>query len=371
MKAAKGYAGVPRGLILGGIALAAGLGAALLLAGHVRDRVQQIEAQSRLAMVDRIVAARSLPAGTQLASDHLAVRPFPAEWVGSDTLPITHYGELEGRVLTVPLKAGDAIVPAYTLQPEPAFSAQLAPGRRAITLPVDQLNSQSGLLRPGDLIDLYVSFDYRRKRLTAPLLQGVLVLATGRETRTDLDESRDYSTVTLDAAPEDVLKLVAARQAGTLTAILRHPGDHRADQRGIRGDLAALLGVSVPPPQPRKKPVIMYGPDSARAMPSWATGGAAPRRLNTGWFDLPEAQALASAWMQHTLRQEGVLPLTSDDPFASDPQIPFEPADRPGPVSFEPRALDGGHSARSDTVGASGSTLRPSIDLMVSTGRRD
>src|SRR5699024_2515472 len=82
MKAAKGYAGVRRGLILGGIALAAGLGAALLLAGHVRDRVQQIEAQSRLAMVDRIVAARSLPAGTRLASDHLAVRPFPAEWVG-------------------------------------------------------------------------------------------------------------------------------------------------------------------------------------------------------------------------------------------------------------------------------------------------
>src|SRR5690606_40878568 len=126
------------------------------------------------------------------------------------------------------------------------------PGRRAIALPVDQINSVSGLLQPGDLIDLYVSFEYQRRQVTAPLLQGVLVLATGRSTRLDDGtEGAAFSTVTLDAAPEDVVKLVAARQGGRITAILRHPDDFKTDSRAVRGDLAALLGVQQAPPVPQ------------------------------------------------------------------------------------------------------------------------
>lgn len=208
---------IPRAVVLGALALGAGLLAAGSLAVHVRERERQLEARTRLDMVERIVAARDLPAGTRLTAEDLAVRGFPARWVGSDTLPLARLGELEGRVLGRAVLAGDALMAAHTVQPRPAFSEHLAPGRRAITLPVDQVNSLSGLLQPGDLIDLYVSFNHRRKQLTAPLLQGVLVLATGRETRTG-SETSSYSTLTLDAAPEDVVKLVAARQAGTLTA---------------------------------------------------------------------------------------------------------------------------------------------------------
>ncbi len=290
---------VPRAAVLATLALGAGGLAAGALALHVSERVRQIEARSRLPMVERIVAARALPAGTRLTPDHLAVRSFPAQWVGSDTLPVTRHTELEGRVLTVALAAGDALVPAHTLRPQAAFSNQLTPGRRAITLPVDQVNSLSGLLQPGDLIDLYVSFDHQRKRLTAPLLQGVLVLATGRETRTGESgtEELSYSTVTLDADPEDVLKLVAARQSGTLTAILRHPQDALADRRAARGDLAALLGVNAPPPPPSRRAVILYGASTARAMPSWASGQPARPRLPNGWFELPRDPSLSSAWM--------------------------------------------------------------------------
>jgi len=291
---------MPRPLALGALALALGGLAALFLALHVRERVRQAEDQSRLSMVERVVAARDLPAGTRLAPDHLALRAFPAQWVGHDTVPAGRYTELQGRVLTSALRAGEAIVAAHVMQPQAAFSAHLAPGRRAITLPVDQVNSLSGLLQPGDLIDLYVSFDHQRKRLTAPLLQGVLVLATGRETRPadNGGDAQSYSTVTLDAAPEDVVKLVAARQAGTLTAILRHPEDGRADRRAARGDLAALLGVGAPAPEPARRAVILYGASPARGLPAWAVPGRRAARPAGAWFDLPAGQTLASAWMR-------------------------------------------------------------------------
>lgn len=304
---------VPRAAILGTLALGIGALSAGALALHVRERVRQIEDQARLPMVDRIVAARDLPAGTRLTPDDLALRSFPAQWVGRDTLPPARYADLDGRVLTVALGAGDAILPVHALRPQPVFSAHLAPGRRAITLPVDQVNSLSGLLQPGDLIDLYVSFDHQRKRLTVPLLQGVLVLATGRETRPGGSGTEDlsYSTVTLDAAPEDVVKLVAARQAGTLTAILRHPEDAQADRRAARGDLASLLGVGVAPAAPARKAVILYGTSAAQGLPAWAQRGGLPSQPGTGWFDMPAGQALSSAW-----RQAGMVPGYGEPAFA-------------------------------------------------------
>ena len=282
-----------RTAILAGLAALTGALAAGALALHLQARERELAAQAHVPMVERIVAARDLPAGTRLVPDLLAVRSFPAQWVGSDTLPAMRHGELEGLVLTTALRAGDAVLPVHTLRPQSAFSTQLAPGRRAITFPVDQVNSLSGLLQPGDLIDLYVSFDHQRKRLTAPLLQGMLVLATGRETRMAEAGGEGYSTVTLDAGPEDVVKLVAARQGGTLTAILRHPDDAQPDRRAMRGDLAALLGLSNPPPPASRRPVILYGASGARALPSAANP---PSRLPNGWFDLPGvAEGLLSA----------------------------------------------------------------------------
>ncbi len=289
---------IPRSAALGALALAAGLLAAWTLNAHVRDRVATIEARARVPMAERIVAAHDLPAGTRLRSEHLAVRRIPLEWASSDSLPAARHEELLGAALAAPLRAGDPILRAHTQSASLAFSSQLALGRRAITLPVDQINSLSGLLQPGDLIDLYVSFEHQRRRVTAPLLQGVLVLATGRATRFEGDAEGTYSTVTLDAAPEDVVKLVAARQGGAITAILRNPDDPQADRRAVRGDLAALLGVASPPPAPRRKgPTIVYGSSTSAHAPG--LGGPVPASTRpAGLFDLPEAQALASAWMR-------------------------------------------------------------------------
>ncbi|HUG58208.1 MAG TPA: Flp pilus assembly protein CpaB [Candidimonas sp.] len=284
------------------LALVAGLCAAWAARQHIQGRVQLLEEQARVPMVDRVVAAYDLPAGTRLGTEHLAVRPIPAAIASSDSISPERFTELSGTILRSPLRAGDPVLPAHAMaQQQTAFSNHLATGRRAITMPVDAINSVSGLLQPGDLIDLYVSFEYQRRRITAPLLQGVLVLATGTNTQHVQDSAQlrqgAYATVTLDAAPEDAVKLVAARQGGIITAVLRHPHDSVSTQKAVRGDLASLLGVNVPAPTSRKKVPVIYGNSAVRSVPGLVHKPPSAVQA-TGVFDLPYTPALASAWMR-------------------------------------------------------------------------
>jgi len=316
-------AAVPnRSIVMLLLAIVAGLLAAWAARQHINGKVQLLEAQARVPTSQRIVAAHDLPAGTRLTDEHLMLRSFPSTVVSSDSLPPERYTELTGAVLRAPLRAGDVVLPVHmATQKQAAFSSHLASGRRAITMPVDAINSVSGLLQPGDLIDLYVSFEYQRRRITAPLLQGVLVLATGANTQfagsLAEGERHSYATVTLDAAPEDAVKLVAARQGGTITAVLRPPHDGAATQKAVRGDLASLLGVNRPPPPRNDSAQVLYGNKTVRRVAR--IGAQAPgTSQRSGVFDLPNVQELVSAWLYAGAQAEAL---------AGDNTLLPEPAD--------------------------------------------
>lgn len=292
-----------RSIIVLGVALLAGAAAALSARQHIQGHVQRLEAEARTPVVSRVVAAHDLAPGTRLTADHLATRDFPAHLVPSESVAPGQHARLLGQVLRTGLRAGDLVMPVHgQTRVNVSFSSQLGEGRRAITMPVDAINSVSGLLKPGDLIDLYVSFDHQRRRITAPLLQGVLVLATGMQTLTFGEDTPStdsgYSTVTLDTSPEDAVKLVAARQAGTLTAVLRNPGDDRPTRRAVRGDLASLLGVATPAPvRSTSRAPVLYGNQQPRNVPKLVPDLRTVRHPS-GLFDLPAVPTLTSAWLQ-------------------------------------------------------------------------
>lgn len=290
------------------LAGAAGLGAAWAAKQHIDGKVQLLEAQARTPMVERIVAAYDLPAGTRLGPEHLALRHFPANVASSGSLAPGRFTELTGTMLRAPLRGGDAVLEVHTtVQDHAAFSSHLSAGRRAISMPVDAINSVSGLLQPGDLIDLYVSFEYQRRHITAPLLQGVLVLATDANTQFVQDAGHasrgSYATVTLDASPEDAVKLVAARQGGTITAVLRPPQDIASSQKAVRGDLASLLGVNRNSPAPTKKAQVIYGNQSVRSVSRLKPATSGPSQVS-GLFNLPGSQELVSAWMHAAINRQ-------------------------------------------------------------------
>jgi pilus assembly protein CpaB len=290
------------------LAVAAGLLAAWTARQYIQGRVSEIEAQAQVATVARVVAAFDLPAGTRLQPDYVAVREMPGEWVPSNSLAPDEFAAHENAVLAFDVKRGDLIVPMLLAERrEPALSERLKDGRRAITLPVDDVSSQSGMLQPGDLIDLYVSFEHLGKHVTAPLLQGISILAVGHQADPSRGDGRGYATVTLDASPEEAVKLVAARETGRITAVLRHQEDREATRTAARGDLASLLGMDrdqVAVPKAQNVPVL-YGDSGAQDdlavlpdMPPDLAGriGAVPRAARNGLFTLPDLATLSHVW---------------------------------------------------------------------------
>lgn len=237
-----------KNLIVLGTALVVGGLAAYGAQSYLRGKLEEIESRDKnRAMVKLVVAKENLAKGSTLGSANLAVRPVPAEWAHSGAVTPDQFARVDGATLAYPAAAGEPLIWAQMEAPQPPnFSAELAPGHRAITVPVDEINSVSGMLAPGDLIDIVVTTRRQDKNFTFNLLQGMKVLATGQQTLVRQtqqgEQAQTYSTITLDTLPEDAKRIIAAREIGKITALLRAPGD-QARVSTARSEAHALLGL--------------------------------------------------------------------------------------------------------------------------------
>lgn len=224
--------------LLLGAALLLGGGAAYLGNNVIRQHMQRLdeEAKAMREPVKVVVAKVDLKPGDPISSESFAVRLAPREFVNADAVTPQTFGALEHQRLATAMRRGDILLPVHADgQGASIFSATLTAGRRALTFEVDTVNSISGMLRPGDRIDLLLSGKVAgspEENLTRTLLSNVLVLATDQSQKRR-DEAtgalRDFSTVTLDLTPAEAQRVIVAKQAGKLTALLRHPDDKAAN----------------------------------------------------------------------------------------------------------------------------------------------
>lgn len=273
------------------IALIAGVAAAWAAHEHIQMREHEIESQAQVDVVERVAIASDLDAGTRIQVDHLAARDIPRSWVPDNAFEVNAVDQVVGQRLATTLKRGDVLLSTHIAVDEPLpISDLVAPGRRAVTLPVGEIQAATGLLRVGDLIDLYVSFAHQGQHVTAPLAQSVRVLAL----RADVVPA----VITLDASKQDAIKLVAARHAGALTAMLRSRDDTAVSSAAPSGDLAALIGIERPVAVKQTVIPVMYGDrmhiqtpftDSTSSEPRSPSNPSSQRRIDSvGQF--PEVQ---------------------------------------------------------------------------------
>ena len=227
-----------------GVALLIGLVAALGAKTFLSNKIAEMQAKNTAEMVDFVVAKSDLPKGAVLTTDDVAVRPIPKTYAPATGVRPAEFSRADGEKLAYGVRRGEVILWGLLEgKKTPTFSAKIAVGRRAMTVPVDQINSISGLLDPGDHIDLMVTVERKDQKLTFPILQDVQVMATGHET---IDSSNDghtrtYDTVTLNVTPDGARNLIVARSAGKITALLRNPDDPNKFSSATV-DLTALLG---------------------------------------------------------------------------------------------------------------------------------
>jgi pilus assembly protein CpaB len=231
--------------IILGVALGVGLLAALAASSYLSNQLAAIEARARGKTVAVIVAKRDLAKGTKLSADNVAVRTVPQDFAHSVAIVPDQFGRIDGQTMAYSVKGGDMILWGLTENKKTSsFSSRVGTGHRAMTVAVDEINSISGLLEPGDIIDVIVTIDQKGKKITFPLLQSVQIMATGQRSVDDpkSGERRQYSTVTIDTTPEQAQRIIIARESGKITALLRNPDD-KQPIANARGDLAALLGI--------------------------------------------------------------------------------------------------------------------------------
>lgn len=224
-------------------ALALGGGAAYLSDRVLSDRLQALDAAARQDkdMVAVVVAKAEIPRGEAIQPALFAVRQIPREFEQSDAVTPESFEQMHHQRLAIALQRGDVLLPAHSegLGGQ-VFSATLTKGRRALTIEVDTVNAVSGMLRPGDRIDLIYGVrgtdagDSSERSL--PLLSNVRVLATD-QTLTKRDDGsgkeRSFSTVTLDVSPREAQRIIVAKQSGRLVATLRHPDDAERNATGV------------------------------------------------------------------------------------------------------------------------------------------
>jgi len=229
------------------VALVLGGGAAFLANRYLRNQVEEIEARSKVATVSRVVPKEDLAKGAVLTAKNVAVREVPREWSISNGITPEQFNRVDGTALAYPAQKGEQI--AWSMlegQRTPTFSSRVSAGRRAVTVAVDEISSISGLLEPDDLIDVIVTAKQGSRQFAFVLLQTVKVLATGTKVQQVNDgpdgTRRSFTTITIDVTPEEAREVIAAREIGKVTAMLRAPGDHGRVSMA-RSDAAALLGL--------------------------------------------------------------------------------------------------------------------------------
>lgn len=217
----------------------AAAGLALLLGGGFglqhwfETRLQREREISTTAIV---VARHALDQGSALGGFDWRSVNWPSESVPEGA--ILEASGLEGRVLSASLQPGEPIV-IGKLAPVGAMTGlvqRLRPGHRALSVKVNEASGVNGFIQPGHRVDVIAhlpgqgapslgALARNEEAVSFTVLQDLLVLAVDREASAEQAKPRQTAVVTLELAPQDAERLEHARNAGTVSLILRADGD--------------------------------------------------------------------------------------------------------------------------------------------------
>jgi pilus assembly protein CpaB len=228
-----------------GIALVAGIGAAVLASGGSKPPV--IFAKGPVSTI--VVAAGPLEYGTTLTDDNLSEAP----WESSIVLEGAFKSKADllkdgARAALTSMNRNEPILSSRITGPnQPASLAALTePGMRAVSVRVDEARGVAGFVRMGSRVDVILT---RRDTKNEPngsyadvLLQDVKVLATGQIANERQEHPTVVQTVTIEVSTEQAQVLILAESVGTLSLVLRQAA--KANPESARRITLADLGES-------------------------------------------------------------------------------------------------------------------------------
>ena len=201
-----------------------------------------------------LVATRDIGLGAAVTEQMLAGRALPRSYVEDRHIPASERQRILGVRVTSGVRSGESLLwtdLATTSEQRRDLSGLVRHGQRAITIRADVSASFGGLLRPGDRVDALLTVERATQEyVTIPLLQRLLVLASGRDTGAPRRPGERRRTnqgtvnqVTLSCTLEQAAALALAQEQGRLTLILRNPEDITVVENANDTTSADIMGA--------------------------------------------------------------------------------------------------------------------------------
>jgi len=241
-----------------------GLLAAFLTRQYLNAKDRDVEMQrqqlaNQYKTISVIVLKHALPAGAVLVTDDLGTVKAVESAVRGHAVDERDYHMLLGRKLVRSLAEKTPIYWSDIEGGDPlnhGLSDEISERMRAISVNVSGTAAVSGMVRPGDHVDVIGTFTLpspthpnELEIITQTIMQNVLVLATGRDTNKsqlfgaerERGGSGGYNSATLLVSPREAEMLVFAEQTrGHLVFTLRNPNDTYREMELPRVDFTQI-----------------------------------------------------------------------------------------------------------------------------------
>jgi pilus assembly protein CpaB len=283
------------------ISLGAGIFAAFLLYSYSQEKKAEYD-KTYGTMKNVVVAKQDIEEMRTINDTMLEVIQRPSDFIepGAFQDPEQAVGQVAGKAI----KKGEQILDSKLLLPgaDTGISLQVAPSKRAVTLPVDEVRGVAKLIRPGDRIDIYAAIDSGKglttHREVSMIMQDVVVLATGikvvnniprtveadssgkNQILTNLSDDTKYNTLTIEATPKEAQDLIyiISTAPSNIYYTLRNPNDRAVPPRvpastaeSVAGKPAVSIEASAPvvtAPPIMAAPIQQHRPTLPTSLPA-------------------------------------------------------------------------------------------------------
>lgn len=233
-----------------------------------------------------VVAAIPLAFGAQLSAENIKEIPWSTNALPEGAFATSQELFADGRRMALAsIARNEPVLRTKITAPgqRAALSSILDPGKRAVTVRVDDVRGVAGFIQPGDLVDVILirtEAESRSKEgYSDVILQSAKVLAIDQITGERPEQPTIAKAVTLEVSAEEAQKILLATNIGRLSLILRQPAAsnaepiHRVTENDLGGPAVDPAPRPVappprtiaedPPPKPApartKKIVIWHG----------------------------------------------------------------------------------------------------------------
>src|SRR6516164_6886748 len=230
-----------RTLILFFVALTLAGGTALLVRSYLAQKTDaEAEALARPAAPQKfvLVAKGAITRGQILKSQDLSWQVWPEGGIDKNYIQTgTRTPEsFSGWVARDPFAPGEPITDAKIVSPGSRgfLAAVLAPGKRAISVPVTATSGISGFIFPGDQVDILITHQLtghdEQHRAAETVLQDVRVIGIDQKLDSKSGEPLVAHTATLEVTPKQSEMIAVATEIGKLSLSLRSLAANQSEQ---------------------------------------------------------------------------------------------------------------------------------------------